>query len=154
HFFAAGYDIRIATAEDLMAATASQQRFALVLFESFAVLALVLAAAGIYGVLSGTVTERVRELGLRAALGATGSNLVFMVLRQGLALTGIGLTIGLGAAFASSRAIASMLFATSPVDPGTYFAVAGGLLGVALLACWIPALRASRSSPMEALRAE
>ncbi|MEP6836396.1 MAG: ADOP family duplicated permease [Gemmatimonas sp.] len=146
--------IRIATAEELLATRAAQQTFALVLFESFAMVALVLAAAGIYGVLAGTVTERNRELGVRAALGATGRDQVVMVLRQGMALTTIGVIVGLGAALASSRILTTMLFDISPLDPATYATVTGALLGVALLACWIPARRASQTSPLEALKAE
>ncbi|MEP6765114.1 MAG: FtsX-like permease family protein, partial [Gemmatimonadaceae bacterium] len=146
--------IRIATSEKLMEDTASERRFALVLFESFAILALVLAAAGIYGVLSGTVSERIRELGVRAALGATSKDQVAMVLRQGLALTGVGVVIGVAAALVSSRVFSGMLYNISPVDPITYLGVSAALVAVALLACWIPARRASQASPMEALRAD
>ena len=146
--------IRIATADELMADRAAERRFAQVLFESFSVLALILAAAGIYGVLAGTVSERIRELGVRAALGANGRDLVLMVLRQGLSLTGVGVVTGIAAALASSRVIEGMLFNISPLDVSTYAGVSAALVGVALLACWIPARRASHASPMEALRAE
>lgn len=146
--------VRIATADQLMAERASERRFALVLFEGFAMVALVLAGAGIYGVLSGTVTERHRELGVRAALGATSGNQIAMVLRQGMTLTGIGVVVGLGAALASSRVLSSMLYSVSPLDPATYGVVTVALLLVALLACWLPARRASRTSPLEALKSE
>lgn len=146
--------VRVATAEQLMAERAAERTFALVLFEGFAFLALVLAAAGIYGVLSGAVTERNRELGVRAALGATGRDQIVMVLRQGMALTVLGVIVGLGAALASSQALSTMLYDLSPLDPATYAAVTGGLLLVALFACWIPARRASQASPLEALRAD
>lgn len=146
--------VRIATAEQLMAERAAERRFALVLFEGFAIVALVLAAAGIYGVLSGTVAERNRELGVRAALGATSGNQIAMVLRQGMALTGIGVVVGLGAALASSRVLSSMLYNVSPLDPATYGIVTAALLSVALLACWLPARRASQTSPLEALKSE
>jgi len=146
--------IRIITANQLMAERAAERTFALVLFEGFALVALVLAGAGIYGVLSGTVTERNRELGVRAALGATGRDQIVMVLRQGMTLTVVGVIVGLGAAFASSRVLSTMLDNISPVDPATYAVVTGALLGVALLACWIPARRASQTSPLEALKAE
>ncbi|MEO7362165.1 MAG: ADOP family duplicated permease [Gemmatimonadaceae bacterium] len=146
--------IRIATANELMAERAAERTFALVLFEGFALVSLVLAAAGIYGVLSGTVTERNRELGVRAALGATGRDQIVMVLRQGMALTVVGVLVGLGAAFASSRVLLTMLYNVSPVDPATYAGVTAALFVVALLACWIPARRASQTSPLEALKAE
>lgn len=146
--------VRIATAEKMIADRAAERRFALVLFEGFAMVALVLAAAGIYGVLSGSVVERNRELGVRAALGATSRDQVGMVVRQGMTLTSIGVVVGLGVAFASSRVLESMLFEVSPLDPVTYAAVAGGLAVVALLACWIPARRASQTSPLEALKAD
>lgn len=146
--------VRIATADQLMAERAAERRFALVLFEAFALVALVLAAAGIYGVLSGTVTERHRELGVRAALGATSGNQIAMVLRQGMTLTAIGIVVGIGAALASSRVLSSMLYNISPLDPATYALVTVALVSVALLACWLPARRASRTSPLEALKAE
>ncbi|MEO7996261.1 MAG: ABC transporter permease [Gemmatimonadaceae bacterium] len=146
--------IRIATAEHLIAEREAERRFALVLFEGFAIVALVLAAAGIYGVLSGTVSERGRELGVRAALGATGRDQIAMVVRQGMTLTTIGMIVGLGVSLASSRILSSMLFGISPLDPTTYVGVTGGLVCVALLACWIPARRASQTSPLEALKAD
>lgn len=146
--------VRIGTMENLMAERTAERRFALVLFEGFAIVALVLAAAGIYGVLAGTVAERHRELGVRAALGATSRNQVAMVLKQGMTLTVVGVVLGLGAALASSRALSTMLYNVSPVDPMTYAAVTLGLLVVALLACVIPARRASETSPLEALKSE
>jgi putative ABC transport system permease protein len=146
--------LRIATGERLVAESAAQRRFALVLFEAFGSVALVLAAAGIYGVLAGTVTERLREMGIRAALGASRRNLVSMVLRQGLAVTGIGVLIGSAVALPSSRLIGTLLFGVSQADAPTYVAVMGVLVAVALLACWIPARRASRVDPVVALRAE
>ena len=145
---------RVATAEKLVAQSEAQRRFALVLFEGFALVALVLAGAGIYGVLANAVTERSREIGVRAALGASRSDILGMVVRQGLGLTAIGALLGIVAAAALSRVIASLLFGVSPFDPATY-AVVSVLLGlVALGACLVPALRASGVDPMEALRAE
>src|SRR5262249_46457291 len=85
---------RVATMEDLLSATAAQRRFSLILFEAFALAALVLAAAGIYGVLAGSVAERTREIGVRSALGATRSNILLLILRQGIKLTAIGIVIG------------------------------------------------------------
>jgi predicted permease len=145
---------RIATLDDLVAATEARRRFALVLFEVFAAVALVLAAAGIYGVLAGSVSVRRREIGVRAALGASRPEIVRMILRQGAAMTAIGIALGLLAAAALSRVIAGLLFDTSRLDPVTYGGVAVLLLLVALLACWVPAWRASRVDPMSTLRAE
>jgi len=146
--------VRVETASALVAATAAERRFALVLFELFAVVALVLAAAGIYGVLIGSVTERTRELGVRAAFGASARDLVWLVVRQGMSLTLVGVVVGLVLAAASTTAIAGLLFGVSSLDPLTYAAVTGSLLLVALLACWMPAFRASRVDPIETLRAE
>lgn len=146
--------VRVATMDRLVAATAAQRRFILILFEAFGLVALVLAAAGIYGVLSGTVVERLREIGVRAALGASRADLLLLVLRQGLGLTSIGVLIGLGAAAALTRLIQTMLFGVSRVDLPTYAGVAGLLVLVAALACSIPAWRAARVDPMEVLRAE
>jgi putative ABC transport system permease protein len=146
--------VRIATMDNLLAASAAERRFALVLFEAFALASLLLAAAGIYGVLSGMVAERTREMGVRAALGATRTDLVSLVLGQGLKLASLGVVIGLLAAIAASFLIATMLFGVSPLDPLTYVAVIALLLGVTALACYIPARRASRVDPMVALRYE
>jgi ABC-type antimicrobial peptide transport system permease subunit len=140
--------------DQLVAATAAERRFALILFEAFALAALVLAAAGIYGVLAGRVAERTREIGVRAALGASRASIVGLVLRQGLALTGFGVAIGLVGAVWASRAIAAMLFGISPADPVTYVGVIALLGVVALLACWVPAARAARVDPASTLRAE
>ncbi|MFI5214242.1 MAG: ABC transporter permease [Gemmatimonadales bacterium] len=146
--------VRIATLRDLVAGTEARRRFALVLLEVFASVALVLAAAGIYGVLAGSVSERRREIGVRAALGASRADIVRMILRQGAGMTTIGIVLGLIAAAALSRAIAGLLFATSRLDPVTYAGVAVLLLLVALLACWVPAARAARVDPMSTLRAD
>ncbi len=145
---------RVATMDALVAQTAAQRRFILVLFELFALVALGLAAAGIYGVLSGSVTERVREIGVRAALGATGGDIVRLVLRQGLTLTAVGAGIGLVAALGLSRLIAGLLFDTSRLDPATYAGTTILLVAVGLVACWIPAMRAARVDPMDTLRAD
>ena len=96
---------RIATMEDLLAASASERRFALVLFEAFGIVALLLAAMGIYGVLSGSVAERTREIGIRSALGASPGGILSLVVRQGFALTALGAAIGLTAAIAASQAL-------------------------------------------------
>jgi putative ABC transport system permease protein len=145
---------RIATMDGLAAATEAVRRFALILFEAFGLVALALAAVGIYGVLSGSVAERTREIGIRLALGAAPTNILRLVMRQGLSLTGLGVAIGIGGALAASQAIASQLFGISPLDVLTYAGVIV-LLGVtAVVACWIPARRAMRVDPMVTLRYE
>jgi putative ABC transport system permease protein len=145
---------RTATMDDLVTETASERRFALILFEAFSVIALLLSAIGIYGVLAGSVTERTREIGVRAALGATRASLLTLVLRQGLALTAFGAAIGLAGGALASRGLVTLLFNTSRFDLMTYSGVAALLVVVATLACWIPAWRAARVDPAVALRAE
>jgi predicted permease len=146
--------VRVATMDTLLTATAAERRFALVLFELFGFVALALAATGIYGVLSGSVTERIREIGVRLALGASPSNILAMVVRQGMMLTAIGVVIGLTGALAATRALVTLLFGVSTLDPMTYVGVIMLFLGVAVLACWIPAWRAARVDPAITLRAE
>ena len=146
--------VRIATMDGLLAASAAERRFALLLFESFALAALVLAGAGIYGVLSGSVAERTREIGVRAALGASRANILSLILRQGLALTVIGIAIGLTGAVVASQAIVTLLFGVSRLDAVTYAGVTAVLLSVSAAACWIPAWRAARVDPAITLRAE
>jgi ABC-type antimicrobial peptide transport system permease subunit len=116
--------------------------------------ALVLAATGIFGVLAGSVTERTREIGVRAALGATPGNILALVLRQGMSMTGVGVAIGLLGAAVTSRALISLLFGVSRLDPATYIGVISLLVVVSAIACWLPAWRASRVDPSVTLRAE
>lgn len=146
--------VRIATMETLLASSEAQRRFALVLFECFALAALLLAAVGIYGILSGNVSERTREIGIRSALGASRSYILTLVLRQGIVLAALGVLIGLVGAFIASRALITLLFGVSPLDPLTYFGVIVMLVGVSVVACWLPAWRASRVDPSITLRAE
>ena len=146
--------VRVVTMDRLIAESEAQRHFALVLFEAFALVGLILAATGIYGVLSGNVAERTREIGVRAALGASPANILALVLRQGLALAGIGLVLGLIGAMVGSRALMTLLFGTSPLDPLTYLSVAAVLLIVSCFACWIPAHRAANVDPAITLRAE
>jgi putative ABC transport system permease protein len=146
--------VRVARMDDLLAASVAERRFALILFEAFGLVALVLAATGIYGVLSGSVTERTREIGVRSALGASRSSIVGLVIRQGMTLTGIGAVLGLIGAMATSQTISAMLFGVSRLDPLTYLGVIGILATVAVIACCVPAWRAARIDPMVALRYE
>jgi putative ABC transport system permease protein len=146
--------IRVATMERLLAATATERRFALILFEAFGLVALVLAVIGIYGVLSGSVTERTRELGIRLALGAQTGAVLKLVLWQGLKLGAAGIALGLLGALAVTRLLQSLLFGISATDPLTFAMSAFLLLSVALIACWLPASRATRIDPMVALRHE
>jgi putative ABC transport system permease protein len=145
---------RVATMDSLLAATAEERRFVLILFEAFGIVALVLAAIGIYGVLAGSVTERTREIGVRAALGATRADILALVLRQGMTMTAIGLVIGLCAALAAARALDAMLFGVSWLDRITYAGATLTLLVVSGVACFIPARRAASIDPMKALRTE
>lgn len=146
--------VRIATMDDLVATSAAERRFALIIFEAFAFAALVLAAAGMYGVLAGSVAERTRELGVRAALGASRVDILNLVARQGALLTGTGIGLGLAGAVTSSSAIAAMLFGVSRLDPGTYLGVTAILCGVSALACLVPAWRAAQVDPVTALRSD
>jgi ABC-type antimicrobial peptide transport system permease subunit len=146
--------VRVASMENLLTASEAQRRFALILFEAFALVALVLAATGIYGLLSGSVAERMREIGVRSALGATRGDIVALVMRQGMMLTAVGVLLGLSGAMLASRALITLLFGVSRLDPVTYVGVIAMLLGVAGVACWVPAWRAARVDPLITLRAE
>ncbi|HET7240473.1 MAG TPA: FtsX-like permease family protein, partial [Gemmatimonadales bacterium] len=129
-------------------------RFTMVLCAAFAALALLLAAIGIYGVMSYSVTRRRREIGVRLALGARAGQVRGDVLRDGLVLAGTGLAVGLAGAALLTRVAASLLYGVSPLDPFTYAAVAAGLAGVAAVATWAPARRATLFEPIEVLRSE
>jgi putative ABC transport system permease protein len=146
--------VRLATMDELLESSAAQRRFALVVFEAFAIVALILAAAGVYGVLAGVVTERRREIGVRSALGASRGDIIGMILGQGLSLTGVGVAVGIGCALAFTRLIAGLLFGISESDLRTYLGVTTVLAAVALLACLVPAWRAARVDPATTLRME
>jgi ABC-type antimicrobial peptide transport system permease subunit len=129
-------------------------RMAAIALGSFGVLALILAAVGIYGVMSHVVAGRTREIGLRMALGAQLSDVERLILKQGMFLAGMGSVCGLIIALGGARMMKSLLYGVSTSDPITFSCVALLLLSIALLACWVPARRASRVEPMVALRAE
>jgi putative ABC transport system permease protein len=132
--------------------TVWQSRVWGLLFGIFSGIALVLATAGIYGVMAYFVTQRTREIGVRIALGAQWSHVLKMILRNGMALVVIGLTIGLAGALALTRLMTTLLFEVSPTDPLTFGAVALAVILATLLACYIPARRATKVDPLVALR--
>lgn len=146
--------VRVATMEDLVAASESERRFVLRILGVFALSALVMAAVGLYGVIAGSVAERTREIGLRGALGASRRRILGLVARQGATLTAFGVAIGLAAAAAVTRGLTSLLFGVTSLDPVTYAGVAVLLAGVAAAACVVPAWRAASVDPTIALRAE
>ena len=145
-------DVR--TLEEILAQSLARTSFTLVILGIAAGVALLLGAVGIYGVISYSVSQRTREIGIRMALGAQQGQVSGLFLRHGLLLAGIGVALGLGAAAGLTRLMSALLFGVSPLDPVTYGAVAVGLAGVALLASYVPARRAMSVDPAEALRWE
>jgi ABC-type antimicrobial peptide transport system permease subunit len=146
--------VRVATMDSMVAASTAQRRFVLNLFEAFALAALLLANMGIFGILSGRVTERMREIGVRSALGASRGDILVLIIREGMTLTGLGAVLGLGGAVVASRVPVSLLFGVSRLDPDTYLGMTALLGGVSAVACLIPAWRAMRVDPAITLRAE
>jgi ABC-type antimicrobial peptide transport system permease subunit len=140
--------------DQVLVESTARQNFNMLLLTIFAGLALLLAAIGIYGLMSYSVEQRLQEMGIRLALGARAGDLLRLVIGQGMKLAGIGLVVGLLAAFGLTRVIASLLFGVTATDPITYAAVTLILTAVAFLACFIPARRATRIDPLEALRYE
>ena len=140
--------------DHIVSESITQPRFNLFLLGLFSAVAMVLSAAGIYGVTAYTVTQRTHELGIRIALGAQVSDVLKMILGQGMAVIGVGLVAGLVAAFGLMRLLRSLLFGVGENDPLTFAAITGVLVLVALIACYIPARRATRVDPLVALRAE
>jgi putative ABC transport system permease protein len=140
--------------EERMSASIAQQRFSMSLLALFAMLALTLTAVGLYGVMAYAVTQRAHEIGIRMALGAQNSDVLKLVVRQGMMLALTGVVIGLIASLALTRLMKGLLYDVSATDPLTFALVALLLVGVALLACWLPARRAMKVDPMIALRCE
>jgi putative ABC transport system permease protein len=140
--------------DQLLDESIAQQQLAMALLGGFALLALMLAAMGIYGVMSYAVTQRTHEIGVRMAMGAQPSDVLRLVVGQGLTLALIGVAVGISAALAMTRLMASMLFGVSSTDPLTFISISLLLIAVAALACYVPARRAARVDPMVALRYE
>jgi putative ABC transport system permease protein len=145
-------DIR--TMVDRMGSSTAQRRFNMLLLTAFAGVALLLACVGIYGVMSCSVAQQGRELGLRMALGARPGVILRSVVGKGMLLAAVALVLGLAASVGVTRAMTSLLFQVDTLDPGTFLVVAVLLAGVALVACWLPARRATKVDPMMALRSE
>jgi putative ABC transport system permease protein len=140
--------------QNIVADAVARQRFSMLLLAIFAALALVLAAVGIYGVMSYTVAQQTREIGIRIALGAKRGDVLKMTVKQAIKLVGLGLAVGLPSAFILTRVMSTLLFGISATDPITFLGISLVVLAVALLASYIPALRATKVDPMIALRAQ
>jgi putative ABC transport system permease protein len=138
--------------EELVYGSVAQPRFSMLLLGSFAAVALILAAVGVYGVMNYSVTQRTHEIGIRMALGAQTLDVVRLVVGQGLLLAGIGVTIGAGLAFALMRLMSTLLYGVTAADPGTFVGVSLMLAGIAVVASFIPARKATRIDPMAAVR--
>ena len=144
----------IDTMDHIVSEAIARQRFSMLLLGIFAALALVLAAVGVYGVMSYSVAQRTHEIGIRMALGARRADVLQMTIKQGLKLVGAGMIFGLAAAFLMTRVLASLLFGISATDPVTFIGISLVLLAVAILASYVPALRATKVDPIIALRAQ
>ncbi len=144
----------VMTLNEVLAESLAERRFTMLLMTTFAAVALLLAAVGLYGVVSYSVSQRFREIGIRKALGARRRALVLQVIREGAGLAAIGLALGAAAGLALTRLITSQVHGVSPTDPLTFGGVALMLVGVALLASAVPARQASRVDPMVALHYE
>ena len=140
--------------DQIISRSMADRRFALELLGIFAAVALLLAAIGVYGVMSYSFSQRTHEVGVRVALGAQRLDILRMAIGEGMLVVAVGLIVGIGGALAVTRVFRSMLFGVDATDPITLAVVAGILASVALLACYIPARRATRVDPMVALRHE
>ena len=153
-FLSSIFDYRLRAMEDYVKEARAPTRFALVLIGVFGVAALVLASVGLYGVLSYLVRQRTAEIGIRMAFGAGRKQILQLVVGQGMVLALLGLGIGVVAAFGITRVMTSMLVDVAPTDPITFVSISALFLVVALIACYVPASRATRVDPMVTLRNE
>ena len=144
----------VRTVKEIYDRSMARSSFTLVMLALAAGMALLLGIVGIYGVISYTISQRVREVGIRMALGATQGRVRFLFVRHGVLLAGTGVVCGMAAAIPLTRMMSALLFEVSPLDPLTYCAVSVALVAAALLASYVPASRATRIEPVEALRAE
>jgi putative ABC transport system permease protein len=145
---------RLKTMQDMVASSLAPRQFVVRLLGFFAMVALFMAALGLYGVISYSVTQRKQEIGVRMALGAQSGSLLALVVGQGLRLATIGVVIGLAIAMGCSRLLQNQFFRVSALDPVTFISISAVLLGAACLASYIPARRAAKVDPLEALRCE
>jgi ABC-type antimicrobial peptide transport system permease subunit len=142
------------TVDQLIRDSSSRRRIAMIVLSAFGIIAVLLAAIGVYGVIAQAVAERRQEIGVRMALGATDGQIRGLFLRHGLVVVTVGIACGVVMALAASRSLASLVFGLSATDPATLSAVAALLTVVTLLACYLPARSATRVDPLEALRSE
>ena len=146
--------VRVTTMSELVERSEAQRRFALVIFAAFGLAAVVLAVVGLYGVVAASVEQRTREIGVRAALGASPARVAALVVRQGMTLAVLGILAGVAGAVVATRGLTSLLFGVTPLDAWTYAGTIALLCAMALLACIVPAARAARVDPAVTLRAE